>query len=102
MKSLQLEISEEVLREARIPPDEVKAMLYRELAVQLYSRGLLPKAAAQRLGGMERIAFDDLLGQRGVVSPLTFEEVESDLRNLDRLLGGPESSSLPEPSLPGM
>jgi hypothetical protein len=45
---------------------------------------------------MERIAFDDLLGQRGVASPLTFEDVESDLRNLDRLLGGPESPNLPE------
>lgn len=96
MNSFHLEIPEDVLREARIPPDEVEETLRRELAVQLYSRGLLPKAAARRLAAMERIAFDDLLGRRGVPSPLTLEDVESDVRNLDRLLERFDSPDLPD------
>jgi Uncharacterised protein family (UPF0175) len=38
------------------------SVLKRELAVQFYAREILPKAAARRLAGMDRVAFDDLLG----------------------------------------
>ncbi len=57
---------DDILDEARIPPVEREAVLKRELAVQLYARELLLKAAARRLSGMDRVAFDDLLGQRGI------------------------------------
>ena len=52
-------------------------------AVQLYARELLPKAAARRLSGMDRIAFDELLGQRGLASRLSVEDVDADLINLE-------------------
>ncbi|WP_437835561.1 UPF0175 family protein [Sorangium sp. So ce1153] len=57
MGSFNLEISDDILDEARIPPVEREAVLKRELAVQLYARELLPKAAARRLSGMDRVAF---------------------------------------------
>jgi predicted HTH domain antitoxin len=83
MRSLKLDIPEEILDEARIPPSERESTLLRELAVHLYARELLPKAAARKLSGMDRIAFDDLLGQRGVTSRLSVEDMSADLRSLD-------------------
>lgn len=82
MSTFRLEIPDDILAQARIGPAELEETLRRELAVQLYSRGLLPKAPARRLSGMERIAFDDLLAERNVPSPLTEEDFENDLRAL--------------------
>jgi predicted HTH domain antitoxin len=82
MRSLTLDIPEEILEEAKIPPSERQSTLLRELAVQLYARELLPKAAARRLSGMDRIAFDELLGQRGLESRLSVEDVDADLVGL--------------------
>lgn len=82
MGSINLEISDDILDEARIPPEEREAVLRRELAVQLYARDLLPKAAARRLARIERVAFDDLLGQRGIPSRLTAEDLDDDLTDL--------------------
>ena len=82
MSAFMLEIPEDVVAQARIDPAQLDDTLRRELAVQLYSRGLLPKAAARRLSGMERISFDDLLGKRRVPSELTEEDYESDQREL--------------------
>jgi predicted HTH domain antitoxin len=83
MRSLTLDIPEDILEEAKIPPSEWGSTLLRELAVQLYARELLPKAAARRLSGMDRIAFDELLGQRGVASHLSVEDVDADLASLE-------------------
>jgi predicted HTH domain antitoxin len=82
MGSFNLEISDEILDEARIPPAEREAVLKRELAVQLYARELLPKAAARRLSGMDRVAFDDLLGKREIPSRLTVADLDDDLADL--------------------
>lgn len=79
MGSFSLEIADDILDEARIPPEERASVLKRELAVQLYAREILPKAAARRLSGMDRVAFDDLLGQRGIPSRLTADDVDADL-----------------------
>jgi predicted HTH domain antitoxin len=83
MRSVKLDIPEEILEEVRNPPSERESTLLRELAVHLYARELLPKAAARKLSGMDRIAFDDLLGQRGITSRLSVEDVSADLRSLD-------------------
>jgi predicted HTH domain antitoxin len=77
-----LEIPEDVLEEARIPRDERKGTLKRELALHLYARGLLPKAAARRLADLTRIVFDDLMGSRGIPSELGAEDIDEDLRNI--------------------
>lgn len=85
MGSFSLEIADDILDEARIPPEERESVLKRELAVQLYAREILPKAAARRLSGMDRVAFDTLLGQRGIASRLTADDVDADLADLAEL-----------------
>ena len=82
MGSFNLEITDDILDEARIPPGERDSVIKRELAVQLYARELLPKAAARRLSGMDRVAFDDLLGQRGLAVRVTADDVDADLADL--------------------
>jgi len=85
MSSFNLEIPDDILDEARIPPSERVSVLKRELAVQLYAREILPRAAARRLSGMERVAFDDLLGSRGIASRLTPDDLDADLADLAAL-----------------
>jgi predicted HTH domain antitoxin len=85
MGSFNFEIADDILDEARIPPDERESVLKRELAVQLYARELLPKAAARRLSGMDRVSFDLLLGQRGIASRLTLQDFDDDLAALAAL-----------------
>lgn len=82
MKSFSLEIPEDILDEARIPASERASVLRRELSIQLYARDILPKAAARRLSGMDRLSFDDLLAQRGIISRLTAEDLNADLSSL--------------------
>ncbi len=82
MGSFNLEISDDILDEARIPPADREGVLKRELAVQLYARELLPKAAARRLSGMDRVSFDQLLGERGISSRLTVHDLDADLADL--------------------
>ena len=86
MGSFNLEIADDILDEARIPPDERESVIKRELAVQLYAREILPKAAARRLSGMD-VSFDALLGQRGIESRLTVQDFDDDLAALAAFRG---------------
>ena len=79
MKPIVLEIPSEVASAARIPPAELVQILKQELAVQLYAREILPKAAARRLADLDRLAFDQLLGQRQIPSRLEPADVDADL-----------------------
>ncbi len=82
MGSFTFEIAEDILDQAKIPSAERTDVLKRELAVHLYTRDLLPKAAARRLSGMDRVAFDALLGERGIASRLTADDLDNDLADL--------------------
>jgi len=91
MQAIDLNIPSDVVEELRLPPDEIEATLHRELAILLYARRLLPRAAARRLAGIGRLEFDELLGQRGVDMGLRPEDLDADLRVLEKLRaeGGP-------------
>lgn len=82
MKPIVLEIPPDVADAARIPAGEMVQTLKQELAIHLYERQILPKAAARRLSGLDRLAFDQLLGQRGIASRLEPADVDADLNAL--------------------
>lgn len=96
MKSILLEIPPEVADAARIPTGELVQTLKQELAVHLYERQILPKAAARRLADLDRLAFDQILGQRGITSRLEPADLDADLealrsfRHLSKDEPGPE------------
>jgi predicted HTH domain antitoxin len=86
MKPLVLEIGPDVLEAVRLPPDRVADELRREFAVFLVREGLLPRAKARLLAGMERLEFDDLLARRRVAWEGTADDVFDDVEAARRAL----------------
>ena len=82
MKTLALEIPEEVLFELKIPKQRWRVELRKELALQLYRENLLSFGNARRLAGMTKRDFHDLLGERQIPRHYDVEDYETDLENL--------------------
>ncbi len=64
--TLHLEIPDSVAQAMRLPPGEQRQQLLVELAVTLYAQGILSFGKARELAGMEKLAFGQLLGKRGI------------------------------------
>lgn len=80
-----LEIPAEILRATRLPPQELKYELRKELALALYQRRVLSLGKARLLAQMTRWEFEELLGQRRILRHYTDIDLEEDL---DYGLGG--------------
>jgi predicted HTH domain antitoxin len=75
-----LEIPEEIVNALRVPPDDIEAELYKELALALYQRGMLSSGKASALSGLSLLQFEDLLSLRKVKRHYGEEELQEDLR----------------------
>ena len=64
--AMTLNIPDSVLQGLRIPEAEIAQRLRTELAIALYAQGALSLGKATELAEMNRVAFCDLVGQRGV------------------------------------
>jgi predicted HTH domain antitoxin len=84
MQDLVLTLPAESLFGAKIPPLELEVELRQRLAVALFSDGIISGAAACRMAGMEKAAFQHLLGERGVKQPYDVEDLEEDLGNWEK------------------
>lgn len=82
---LQLEFNDEIQDALRIPPDEQKDRLRRELALRLYEKGLLSLGKARQLAGMEKWNFLLLLAQDGISRQYDKRELDRDLSTLNHL-----------------
>ena len=82
MQSYTFSLPEEILRSAKIPRSQWDAALKRELALQLYRKGMLSFANACRQAGMEKLDFHMLLGERQIPRQYDVEDYEQDLANL--------------------
>jgi len=80
MGARTLKIPDEVIDSLRVPPDEVEAELYKELALALYQRGMLSSGKATALSGLTRQQFEDLLGQRKIKRHYGEADLEEDLK----------------------
>ena len=87
MAAITLEIPEDVADALRFPPNRATEELRREFAVFLVKEGILPRPKARKLASMERVAFEDLLAQRGVAWDGTAEDVLADVDAAERVLG---------------
>ena len=83
--TLQLEFNDEIQDALRIPLDEQKGRLRRELALRLYEKGLLSLGKARQLAGMEKWDFLLLLAQEGISRQYDKMELDRDLTTLDNL-----------------
>lgn len=82
MKTLAIEIPEEVMVSVKIPRNRWETELKKELALQLYRENLISFANAHRLAGMTKIEFHYLLGERKIPRQYDVEDYEKDLENL--------------------
>ncbi len=74
-----LKIPEDVANALRVPPDDVEAELYKELALALYQHGVLSSGKAAALSGLARLQFEELLGHRKIKRHYGETELEVDL-----------------------
>jgi predicted HTH domain antitoxin len=82
MRTVTLDIPEEVLIAVKIPRNRLQTGLKRELAIQLYRENMISFANAHRLAGMSKLEFHYLLGERQVPRQYDVEDYEKDLENL--------------------
>ena len=83
--SLAIEMPDAVMRAIKVPEQEVPARLRRELAIRLYSRGLLTFGKARELARMSVWDFQTLLGEEGLERRYDTADLDQDLRTLEHL-----------------
>lgn len=79
MASLRLEVPAEVVAAVRLPPAEVEQTLLQELAVALYSRGVLSFGKARILAAMTHWQFEQLLAERRAPRHYSEEDLDTDI-----------------------
>lgn len=82
---LTFKISEEFYQAIKLPATEVSGRLKRELAVRLYTKGLLTLGKARELAEMTRWDFHELLGEEEVPRRYDVDELDEDLATLAAL-----------------
>lgn len=81
-KSIRIEIPDDVVEAAKLPPDEIEKEFRLELALALYQRGVLSSGKARSLAQVTRWEFEDLLGQRKIPRHYTQSDLEEDIQSL--------------------
>lgn len=76
---LELRIPESVVQAIRLPEERISQELLVELAVALYSQGILSLGKASELAKIGKHAFGRLLGERGILRHYGREELADDL-----------------------
>jgi predicted HTH domain antitoxin len=76
---VQLLIPDSVASAIRLPEERMTEELLKELALTLYSRGLVSLGKARELCRMEKYEFGRLAGERGIPRHYGPEELEDDL-----------------------
>jgi len=77
--SLRLQIPDSVVQAIRLPEERIDQELCVELAIALYTHGLLSFGKARELADRGKYEFGRLLGERGVPRHYGPEELEDDL-----------------------
>lgn len=77
--TIQLEIPDHIAQAIRLPLAEQKEQLLLELAVALYSRGILSFGKARELTGLSKYAFGIMLGKRDIPRHYDDEDLEDDV-----------------------
>jgi predicted HTH domain antitoxin len=77
--TFHLDIPESIAESIRLPLPEVESRLRSELALALYSQGILSFGKAAELAEVSRYAFADLVGERNIPRHYTAVELAQDL-----------------------
>ena len=77
--SITLQVPDSVARSLRLPESEVEARLRYELALSLYSQGILSFEKATELAEVSRYRFGELVTARDIARHYGVEELAEDL-----------------------
>jgi len=77
--TFHLDIPESVASSLRLPTPEIEPRLRSELAIALYSQGILPFGKAREFAGISRFAFADILLSRNIPRHYTEDDLTLDL-----------------------
>jgi len=77
--SIELRISDSVARAIRLPEVGMAQSLLTELAIALYSQGILSFGKARELSGRGKFEFGQLLGERDIPRHYDLKDLEDDL-----------------------
>jgi predicted HTH domain antitoxin len=77
--TFHLDIPESVASSLRLPVPEIESRLRSELAVALYTQGILPFGKACELAAASRYAFADLIASRDIPRHYTEDDLKLDL-----------------------
>jgi predicted HTH domain antitoxin len=77
--TVQLEIPDGVTQAIKLPEGRIKRELLVELALALYSQGILSFGKARELADMSKYEFGILTGKRGILRHYGLEELKEDV-----------------------
>lgn len=77
--SVTIEIPTQISEALRLPPAERGERLRTELAISLYTQGILSFGKARQLAEMGKFEFGLMLGKRGLVRHLSEADLRDDL-----------------------
>ena len=80
-KTITIEIPENI----KIPREELENRIKQELALRLYEKGLVSFGQARRISGLSKWEFLELLRKEKIPISYDEEELEEDLRVIERL-----------------
>lgn len=86
MQSIVLEIPGEVASQIKLPPKRAKQILMEELVIRLYEQEIITAAQGSRLLNFDRLRFERFLAENHVPIHGDPEELDEELRNLERAL----------------
>lgn len=84
MKSIILEIPEQIVSRIKLPPSKAKEMLMEELVIRLYCQGIVTSAQGSALLKKDRIAFERFLAEHEIPIHGTSDSLVEDLKNLEK------------------
>lgn len=79
MNAVTINLPDEIVDSIRLPEQERKERIILELAVSLYTSGLLPLGKAASIAGVNRYGFIEALVKKGLSQSYDLEELEFDL-----------------------
>jgi predicted HTH domain antitoxin len=77
--SLQLEIPDSVTQALRLPQPEQRRRLTTELALSLYTQGILSFGKARELTALSKYEFGQLLGERRIPRQYDSTDLQDDI-----------------------
>jgi len=83
MSTLTLQLPEDIIAKLAASPEAAVSRVKTELALNLYSQGVISHFEACQMAGLNQFEFEDLLGQREIIRPYTVDMLNEDLRHAD-------------------